>query len=72
MHESLSVKYRRQNSFAIYLLAVIMVLVQTIYIQDILGDKTENLPEDKLQKNFDGDILPTALVHRNQTYQASF
>ncbi len=28
------------------ILAVLMVLVQTLYIQDVLGDKTENLPED--------------------------
>jgi predicted PurR-regulated permease PerM len=28
------------------ILAVVMVLVQTIYIQDILGEETENLPED--------------------------
>jgi predicted PurR-regulated permease PerM len=28
------------------ILAVVMVLVQTLYIQDVLGDKTENLPED--------------------------
>ncbi|MDQ3062667.1 MAG: AI-2E family transporter [Acidobacteriota bacterium] len=28
------------------ILAVVMVLVQTLYIQDVLGDKTDNLPED--------------------------
>jgi predicted PurR-regulated permease PerM len=28
------------------ILAVVMVLVQTIYIQDILGEETEDLPED--------------------------
>jgi predicted PurR-regulated permease PerM len=39
------------------LLAVVMVLVQTIYIQDILGDKTENLPEDTSQRDRD-DVLP--------------
>lgn len=33
------------------LLAVAMVLIQTIYIQDVLGDKTENLPEDNASKN---------------------
>jgi predicted PurR-regulated permease PerM len=41
------------------LLAVVMVLVQTIYIQDILGDTTENLPEDKPQKDIDDSVLPT-------------
>ena len=33
------------------ILAVVMVLVQTLYIQDVLGDKTDNLPEDIPQKN---------------------
>lgn len=33
------------------LLAVVMVLVQTVYIQDVLGDKTDNLPEDIPQRN---------------------
>jgi predicted PurR-regulated permease PerM len=28
------------------ILAVVMVLVQTLYIQDVLGDKADNLPED--------------------------
>jgi len=28
------------------LLAVLMVLVQTVYIQDVLGDKPDNLPEE--------------------------
>jgi hypothetical protein len=36
-----------------------MVLIQTVYIQDILGDKTENLPEDKPQKDDESEILPT-------------
>ncbi len=40
------------------ILAVVMVLVQTIYIQDILGDKTENLPDNQLQKD-EGNVLPT-------------
>ena len=40
------------------ILAVIMVLVQTLYIQDVLGDKPENLPEDNDPKNTD-DVLPT-------------
>lgn len=31
------------------ILAVAMVLIQTIYIQDILGDDPENLPEDNAQ-----------------------
>ena len=39
------------------ILAVVMVLVQTIYIQDILGDMPENLPEDKPQEITEGDIL---------------
>ena len=41
------------------ILAVVMVLVQTIYIQDILGDETENLPEDNQQKDKADDVLPT-------------
>jgi predicted PurR-regulated permease PerM len=41
------------------ILAVVMVLIQTVYIQDILGDKTENLPEDKPQKDDESEILPT-------------
>lgn len=40
------------------ILAVVMVLVQTLYIQDVLGDKADNLPEDNDPKNSD-DILPT-------------
>lgn len=40
------------------ILAVVMVLVQTLYIQDVLGDKTDNLPEDNDNKNED-DVLPT-------------
>ena len=40
------------------LLAVVMVLVQTIYIQDVLGDEPENLPEDNSRSD-DGDVLPT-------------
>ena len=31
------------------ILAVVMVLIQTIYIQDFLGDKAENLPVDEPQ-----------------------
>jgi predicted PurR-regulated permease PerM len=41
------------------ILAVVMVLVQTIYIQDILGDEPENLPEDNEQKDKAADSLPT-------------
>jgi predicted PurR-regulated permease PerM len=33
------------------ILAVVMVLVQTLYIQDVLGDKTDNLPEDNAAEN---------------------
>lgn len=33
------------------ILAVVMVLVQTLYIQDILGDEPENLPEDNQAKS---------------------
>ncbi|HEX8287579.1 MAG TPA: AI-2E family transporter [Pyrinomonadaceae bacterium] len=33
------------------ILAVVMVLVQTIYIQDILGEQTDNLPEDAPQRD---------------------
>ncbi len=40
------------------ILAVVMVLVQTLYIQDVLGDKADNLPEDNAEENSD-DILPT-------------
>ncbi|MDQ3323147.1 MAG: AI-2E family transporter [Acidobacteriota bacterium] len=35
------------------ILAVVMVLVQTLYIQDVLGDKPENLTEDAPQNNKD-------------------
>ena len=40
------------------ILAVVMVLVQTLYIEDILGDKAENLPADNDAANADG-VLPT-------------
>ncbi len=40
------------------ILAVVMVLVQTLYIEDVLGDKADNLPEDNAAGNTDG-ILPT-------------
>lgn len=40
------------------ILAVVMVLVQTLYIQDVLGDKPENLPEDNAAENND-NVLPT-------------
>ena len=32
------------------ILAVVMVLVQTLYIQDVLGDEPDNLPADEPQK----------------------
>ena len=39
------------------ILAVVMVLVQTIYIQDILGDEPDNLPEEEPQKDEnDGEV----------------
>jgi len=40
------------------ILAVVMVLVQTLYIQDVLGDKPDNLPEDNAAENSD-QVLPT-------------
>ncbi len=40
------------------ILAVLMVLVQTLYIQDVLGDVTDNLPEDNTAEKSDG-VLPT-------------
>ena len=40
------------------ILSVVMVLVQTLYIQDVLGDKTDNLPEDNAAENTD-EVLPT-------------
>ena len=40
------------------ILAVVMVLVQTLYIQDVLCDVANNLPEDNAAENSDG-ILPT-------------
>jgi len=40
------------------ILAVVMVLVQTLYIQDVLGDKTDNLPEDNAAANA-GEVLPS-------------
>ncbi len=39
------------------ILAVVMVLVQTLYIEDVLGDKTDNLPKDNAEENKD-KILP--------------
>lgn len=40
------------------ILAVVMVLVQTLYIEDVLGDKADNLPEDNAPENKD-EVLPT-------------
>ncbi len=40
------------------ILSVVMVLVQTLYIQDVLGDKTDNLPEDNVAGDND-EVLPT-------------
>ncbi len=39
------------------ILAVVMVLVQTLYIEDVLGDKADNLPGDNDPANKDG-VLP--------------
>lgn len=39
------------------ILAVVMVLVQTLYIQDVLGDDPDNLPEDNAPENKD-EALP--------------
>ena len=39
------------------ILAVVMVLVQTLYIEDVLGDKADNLPEDNEAASKD-EILP--------------
>ena len=39
------------------ILAVVMVLVQTLYIQDVLGDEPENLPEDNAQENKDETLM---------------
>jgi predicted PurR-regulated permease PerM len=40
------------------MLAVIIVLVQMLYIEDVLGDKADNLPETNAGENKDG-IIPT-------------
>ena len=40
------------------ILTVVMVLVQTLYIEDVLGDKADNLPEINAEENKD-EILPT-------------
>jgi len=40
------------------ILAVLMVLVQTLYIQDVLGDVTTSLPEDNAAANED-NVQPT-------------
>ena len=40
------------------ILAVVMVLVQTLYIQDVLGDEPDNMPEDNTAETSDG-VLPT-------------
>lgn len=39
------------------ILAVVMVLVQTLYIEDVLGDKADNLPDENEGENKD-EILP--------------
>lgn len=39
------------------ILAVVMVLVQTLYIQDVLGEQSDNLPEDN-EPEKTGDVLP--------------
>lgn len=42
------------------ILAVVMVLVQTIYIQDVLGDKPDNLPEDNTaEKDVERGEMPS-------------
>ncbi len=38
------------------ILAVVIVLVQTLYIEDVLGDKADNLPEDAPQKVEEKDL----------------
>jgi predicted PurR-regulated permease PerM len=40
------------------ILSVVMVLVQTLYIQDVLGEETDNLPEDNVAGDND-EVLPT-------------
>ena len=40
------------------ILAVVMVLVQTLYIQDVLGDMPENMPEDNAAEN-KNEVLQT-------------
>ncbi|MCY7346629.1 MAG: AI-2E family transporter [Pyrinomonadaceae bacterium] len=40
------------------ILAVVMVLIQTLYIEDVLGDKADNLPKDNAEEN-QNKILPT-------------
>ncbi len=39
------------------ILAVIMVLVQTLYIEDVLGDKADNLPKDDAPENT-SEVVP--------------
>jgi len=41
------------------ILAVVMVLVQTLYIQDVLGDEPDNLPADEPDKQEDAEEIQT-------------
>jgi predicted PurR-regulated permease PerM len=45
------------------ILAVVMVLVQTLYIQDVLGDSTDNLPEDAPRQSDEKGLTEGNIEH---------
>ncbi|MDQ3714413.1 MAG: AI-2E family transporter [Acidobacteriota bacterium] len=45
------------------ILAVVMVLVQTLYIQDVLGDNTDNLPEDAPRQSNEKGLAAGNIEH---------
>ncbi len=48
------------------ILAVVMVLVQTLYIQDVLGDKADNLPEDAPHQSDEKDLVAENIEQREE------
>jgi predicted PurR-regulated permease PerM len=47
------------------ILAVVMVLVQTLYIQDVLGDKNTEVNENLEQNNNDSETVTNTNNERN-------
>jgi len=48
------------------ILAVVMVLVQTLYIQDVLGDKADNLPEDAPHQSDEKGLVAENIEQREE------